>query len=69
MKEEFVKKDKLWHISFFLPKKSKQHLNLLGVRSFFLDSFGLLIMKIILSLKKQLTKLKAPETVFFCKRL
>ena len=59
--------DKLWDISFFLPKSSKLHLILLGVRSIFMDSFGTVAMKNILILKKVLKKLKAPETEFFGK--
>ena len=59
--------DKLWDIPFFLPKNSKLHLSLLGVRSMFMESIGTVAMKNILSLKKILKKLKAPETEFFAK--
>ena len=59
--------DKLRDIPIFLPKNSKLHLSLLGVRSIFMESIGTVAMKNILSLKKILTKLKAPETEFFAK--
>ena len=55
--------DNLWDIPFFLPKSSKLHLSLLGVRSIFIESIGTVAMKNVLSLKK----LKAPETEFFAK--
>ena len=38
-------------IPFFLPKNSKLNLNLLGVRSIFMESIGTVAMKNILSLK------------------
>ena len=44
--------DKLWDIPIFLPKSSKQHLSLLSVRSIRMESFGVLVMKNKLSLKK-----------------
>ena len=59
--------DKLWDIPFFLPKNSKLHLSLLGVRSIFMESIGTMAMKNILSLKNIEKKLKAPETEFFAK--
>ena len=55
--------NKQWDIPFFLPKYSKLHLSLLGVRSIFMESIGTVTTKNILSLKK----LKAPETEYFAK--
>ena len=59
--------DKLWDIPFFLPESSKLHLSLLGARNIFMESVGAVVTKNILSLKKTLKKLKAPETYFFAK--
>ena len=44
--------DKLWDIPFFLPKNSKLHLSLLGVRSIFMQSIRTVAIKNISSLKK-----------------
>ena len=41
-----IKMDKLWDIPFFLPKNSKQHLNLLGLQSIFMESIGAVVSKI-----------------------
>ena len=48
--------DKLWNIPFFLPKNSKLHLSLIGVRSIFKESIGAVTMKIIL---KKILKIKS----------
>ena len=58
--------DKLWDIPFFLPKNSKLHLSLLGVRSIFIESIGTVYEKYT-EHEKILKKLKAPETEFFAK--
>ena len=59
--------DKLWDIPFFLPKNSKLHPSLLGVRSIFMESIGTEAIKKYTELEKILKKLKAPETEFFAK--
>ena len=49
---EFLNLDKLWDIPFFRPKCSKQHPNLLGVRSFFKSQWTQWFWKKTMSLKK-----------------
>ena len=39
------KKDILWDIFFFIPKSSKLHLSLLGVRIIFMESIRAVVMK------------------------
>ena len=60
--------DKLWDIPFFLPKNSKLHLSLLGVRSIFIQRINWNSgHEKYTELEKILKKLKAPETEFFAK--
>ena len=61
--KELIKMDKLWDNPFFLPKISKLHLSLLGVRSKVMESIGAVVMKNILSLKNY-WKLKSSRICF-----